>query len=169
MAYPKIKTVTGSSTIRGLGAYAANDMLLDSTATGAAIAIQVGDHDGDSGYISQANLFLGGSAMTARITGFLFSVSPAGGTLMDNAANLHPVTADITSRNFIGQIDWVALSNQGSGDSHAIATVSTSGNLPLLYTCGSGTRNIYMVPATNDSVTCGTGMAIKVDFVTEQY
>jgi len=162
-----ICTVTGSSSAAGLAAYAANDMILNSTATGTTIALaDVTKGKGEFGYITKAAIVMGGSLMSARLTGFLYNAVPTGGTLMDNAANLHPVTADLGA--FQGQIDWVGLSNQGSGDSHAIVTPSTSGNLPLAFKSADDANDLYMVLVTNDSVTAGTNMAIRVDVVIEQ-
>lgn len=163
----KIKTVTGSSSGRGLALYTANDVICDSTATGTTIAFAaVARENGGSGYITKANITLGTSGITPRLTMFLFNAVPVGGTLQDNAANLHPAGTD--TGKFIGQIDWVGLDNVGSGNAHAIATPSTYGNPPLAFNCAAGADDLFGVLVTRDTVTAGTNVTISIDLTVEQ-
>lgn len=163
----KTKLVTGSSSGRGLVLYTANDVICDSTATGTTIAFPaIAAGDGRSGYISKASIMLGTSGITPRLTMFLFNALPVGGTLQDNAANLHVQGTD--SAKYVGKIDWVALENIGSGNSQAIATPSTYGNVPLWFNCASAADDLFGVLVTRDTVTAGTNVTISVDLVAEQ-
>ena len=163
----KTKLVTGSSSGAGLVLYTANDMILNSTATGTTIAFAaIAAGNGRSGYITKAQIVLGTSNITPRLTMFLFNAVPVGGTLQDNAANLHVQGTD--EAKYIGKIDWVALENIGSGNSQAIATPSTYGNVPLWFNCASAADDLYGVLVTRDTVTAGTNVTIRVDLVSEQ-
>ncbi len=164
---PKTKTVTGSSSGAGLALYTANDMILNSTASGTTIAFAaVARENGGSGYITKANIVLGTSGITPRLTMFLYNALPVGGTLTDNSANLHPAGTD--TGKFIGQIDFPALDNVGSGNAHAIATPSTYGNVPLAFNCASAADDLFGVLVTRDTVTAGTNVTISIDLTTEQ-
>ena len=163
----KTKLVTGSSSGRGLVLYTANDVICDSTATGTTIAFAaIAAGNGRSGYITKAQIILGTSNITPRLSMFLFNAVPVGGTLQDNAANLHVQGTD--EAKYIGKIDWVALENIGSGNSQAIATPSTYGNVPLWFNCASAADDLYGVLVTRDTVTAGTNVTIRVDLVSEQ-
>lgn len=165
---PTLKLVTGSSSGRGLAAYAANDIICDSTATGTTLAFAVvARENGGSGYITKANIQLGTSGITPRLTMFLFNAVPVGGTLQDNALNLHVQGTD--SAKYIGKIDWTALENLNSGNAQSVITPSTYGNLPLAFNCASGADDLYGVLVTRDAVTAGTNITVRVDLEVEQY
>ena len=163
---PKQKTVTGSSSGRGLVLYTANDVICDSTATGTTIAFTaIARENGGTGFITNANIILGTSGITPRLTMFLFNAVPVGGTLVDNAANLHVQGTD--EAKYMGKIDWIALESINSGNSQSIATPSTYGNLPLSFQCASGADDLYGVLVTRDTVTAGTNVTIRVNLTAE--
>lgn len=82
---------------------------------------------GGTGYITKA--WIANSAdITPRLRLYLFSRPPTG-ALNDELANTNPVTADLPY--FLGCIDFPAMQQQGTGDAFALATPSTTGNLPL--------------------------------------
>ena len=166
----KIKVITGSSSGAGLAAYGANDVIGASTAaSGTTTAFAaVARENGGSGYITEARISVGTSILTPRLTMLLFNATPVGGTTGDNTPNTMVAGTDLGS--YQGQIDWPALDNIGTGgESMAIATPSTIGNLPLGFVCASGADDLYGVIVTRDGVTAGTNVTTRVDLTIEQY
>uniref|UniRef100_A0A6M3J916 Uncharacterized protein n=1 Tax=viral metagenome TaxID=1070528 RepID=A0A6M3J916_9ZZZZ len=160
------KTVTGSSSGAGLAAYAANDIICNSTGAGTTITFTaIAKENGGSGYITNAKITFGTAGQVFRPTMLIFNALPVGGTLMDNALNLHPQATD--TAKYIGKVDWVSLENLNSGIPNSQATPSTPGNLPLAYKCTSGADDLYGVLVTRDSTTAGTNMLISVDLTVE--
>jgi hypothetical protein len=167
VAEAKTKTVTGSSSGAGLALYTANDIISNSTGAGTTIAFAaIARENGGSGYITKANIVLGTSNITPRLTMYLFNALPVGGTLNDNSPNLHILGTD--TAKYQGRIDWLALDTVGSGLSQSVATPSTYGNVPLSFGCASGADDLFGVLVTRDTVTAGTNVTISIDLTAEQ-
>ena len=101
---------------------------------------------GGTGYITKGTIMSETTAVTPRITLFLFSAPPTC-ELDDHAASTCPLNAD--AANFLGYIDFPATMDLGTGCSVAVATPSTTGNLPISF----DSPIVYGVAVTRDAFT----------------
>ena len=114
---------------------------------------------GGTGYITKA--WLANSAdITPRLRLYLFSRPPTG-MLDDEGANTNPVTADLPY--FVGCIDFPAMQQQGTGDAFALATPSTTGNLPLAFDANT----IYGVLVMRDATATFTATALTISLTAD--
>ena len=140
-----IKTVKVTKAIAAAEDYVAEDVLSESVSAGTVWAF-VGM--GGSGYITKAQVICETTAQTPRLTLFLFDTLPTS-NLNDNVANTALLHADLD--NYLGKIDFPAMEDLG-GDSEAVATPSTYGNLPLAFGTKSPTDTIYGILVTRDAI-----------------
>lgn len=138
-------TVSVTKALAAAGDYTAEDVLSESATAGTVWTFLVGR---GSGYLTKAQAICETTALTPRLALFLFKATPTS-NLNDNVANTALLHADLA--NYIGRIDFPALSDIG-GDSEAVATPSTTGNLPLAYVADKDGK-IYGVLATRDAIT----------------
>lgn len=120
---------------------AANDVISENSSTGT-------DWDfdfGGTGYITKA-VVIHDATLTDRLRLYLFSQPPTSET-DDNVVNTSPLTAD--QGFFLGTIDFPAFGSQGTGDAFAVATPSTTGNLPFAF----DSSIIYGILVTRDGIT----------------
>jgi len=110
----------------------------------------VANRNAGSGIIKKAMVISETTAITPRLTLFLFNAAPTC-ELDDNAANTALLHADLSK--FVGSIDFPAMEDVGTGDSQSIATPSTVGNLPLAYTCATGADDLFGVLVTRTAFT----------------
>ncbi|KKL97510.1 hypothetical protein LCGC14_1833720 [marine sediment metagenome] len=157
------KTVNSKTTV-ALAAttdYAAEDVLSNSASAGLAWRFRnVVEREGGSGEIVNASVKWVTTALSPRITLYLYEAAPTS-QLNDNAANTALLAADIT--NYIGKIEFMALSDLG-GVSEASVSPSTVGGLPIMFVLESG-RDIYGIAVLNDAVTgesAGANMTITL-------
>lgn len=138
--------------------YAAEDVLSESAAVGTPYTFR-GLSGGSSGYgyIEKATVFCSTTALTPRITLYLFSKVPTT-NLVDNVGNAAPGVADAPT--FQGQIDFPALEDLGGG-STAVVSPSTYGNLPLLVKLENGA--LYGIAVTRDAIT-GEAAGMSLNF-----
>lgn len=138
------KDVLTTKTIIG-GAATALDVVSEHATTGT-------DWDfdfGGAGYITKAIVTIATTSLTERLALFLYSVPPTG-EVNDNVASDAPLAADIPY--FVGVIDFPALVDRAAGGpSYAVATPSTTGNLPI----GFETNKIYGILVGLDGGTLG--------------
>lgn len=147
--YPP-KTISVTVAVAAAGDYAAEDVLSDSASSGTAWTFDtVARGNGGKGYITKAQVLCETTALTPRLTLYLFNATPTS-NLNDNVANTAPSHTDIAS--YIGRIDFPAMEDLG-GDSEAVASPSTYGNLPLAFECASGDDALYGVLVTRDAIT----------------
>lgn len=139
------KTVSVTKALVAAGDYAAEDVLSKSVSAGTCWTFNVSV---GSGYITKAQAICETTALTPRLTLYLFKAVPTS-NLNDNAANTALLHADLA--NYIGKIDFPALEDLG-GDSEAVATPSTTGNLPLAFVSGTN-MELYGVLVTRDAIT----------------
>ncbi len=145
-----LKTVKDTKILVG-GACVAGDVLSNSVDAGTCWVFRnIARNNQGSGYITRALALLQTTALTPRLTLFLFNAVPTS-MLNDNVANTAPNPAD--EEKYIGWVDFPAMSSVGTGMSEAMATPSTPGNLPIPFICNSGDTNLYGIVATNDAVT----------------
>jgi hypothetical protein len=162
-----VKTVSVTKALAAAGDYAAEDVLSESAIAGTAWTFTaVARANGASGYITKAHVICETTGLTPRLTLFLFKATPTS-NLNDNVANTALLHADLA--NYIGKIDFPAMEDLG-GDSEAVATPSTYGNLPLAFTCASGADDLYGILVTRDAITgesAGDDMTVRL--TVEQY
>jgi len=134
-------------------AYGIGDVLSESDTPAAGTAwtfAAIASVDGGTGYIVKAHVISETTAIVPRLTLFLFSALPTC-ELDDNAANTALLHADLIS--YVGKIDFPAMEDLGTGDSEALATPGTYGNLPLAFQCAAGADDLYGVLVTRDAFT----------------
>lgn len=141
-----IKTVSVTKALAAAANYAAEDVLSESASAGTVWTFNM---LGGSGYITKAQAICETTALTPRLTLFLFKTLPTS-ELNDNVANTALLHADLAK--YIGKIDFPALEDIG-GDSEAVATPNTNGNLPLAFDCASVTDTLYGILVTRDAIT----------------
>ncbi len=150
-------SVSVTKALAAAGDYAAEDVMSESAAAGTVWTFSnVVKANGCSGEITKAQAICETTALTPRLTLFLFKTAPTC-QLNDNAANTALLHANLA--NYIGKIDFQAMSDLG-GDSESIATPSTYGNLPLAFNCASDANDLYGVLVTRDAI---TGEAATMD------
>ena len=86
------------------------------------------------------------AAITPKLSLLLYS-SPPAGMKNDNVASTNPLSADVPY--YVGRIDFPAMAYDGTGDASALATPSTSGNIPLAF----DSPTLYGILVTKDTVT----------------
>jgi hypothetical protein len=148
----KTCTVSTQKILAAAGDYGAEDVLSESATNGVGTDwdfVDIAKSIGGNGYITKALVLCSTTALTPRITLYLFAAPPTS-ELDDNAANTAVATADLA--NYIGRIDFNAMEDLG-GMSGSIATVSTLGNLPLAYNCDESSDTLYGIAVTRDAIT----------------
>ena len=160
------KTVSVTKSLVG-GAAAALDVLSESTSAGTAWTfLKMGRINGGSGYITKVHAICETTALTARLVVFIFTATPTS-ELDDNKANTALLHADLA--NYVGKVDLPAMEDIGTGDSEAVATPSTAGNLPMAFTCASDANDLYAVVATRDAITPTATDDLVIRITAEQY
>ena len=149
----RIKIVSVTKALVAASAYAAADVLSESATNGVGTAwtfSAIASGNGRSGEVTKAHVISETTALTPRLVLYLFTAAPTC-ELDDNAANTALLHAD--QANYVGRIDFPAMSENGTGDSEAIATESTFGNLPLAFTCAATADDLFGVLVTMDAFT----------------
>lgn len=167
VTYLGVKRVAVTKALAAAGNYAAEDVLSESAAAGTAwtfAAIAAGN--GWPGRIIKAQAICETTALTPRLTLFLFKAAPTS-NLNDNVANTALLHADLA--NYVGRIDFPTMADIG-GDSEAIVTPSTAGNLPLDFECADDADDLYGVLVTKDAITGETATDdMTIILTAEQY
>ena len=130
--------------------YAAEDVLSESTTVGTAFNfVNVVAKQGGSGEIVGAQVFMQTTALTPRLSLYLYKYTPTS-ALNDNVANTAVSLADLPIS--AGRIDFTALEDLG-GVSESIITTSTYGNLPVRFQCADDSRKLFGILVTRDAIT----------------
>ena len=148
-----LKEVSFTKALEAAVAYDAGDVLSESDTASAGTAwtfSAIARANGAYGYIVKAQVISETTALTPRLTLFLFNATP-NCELDDNAANDALVHAD--EANYVGKIDFPAMEDIGTGNSEAMATPSTYGNLPLAFKCATAADDLIGVLVTRDAFT----------------
>jgi len=146
----RLKKILVTKALAAAGDYAAEDVMCEDATTGVAWTFsEAAKRNGGTGFIHQAIVLCETTNLTPRLTLFLFNATPTT-ELDDNKANAAPANADIAK--YVGRIDFPAMSDLG-GDSCAIATPSTSGNLPLAFECATDADDLIGILVTRDAIT----------------
>jgi len=148
----KHKTVRTTKAIAAAGDYAADDVLSESASEGTAWGFaNIFRRNNSGGYIIKAQAIWQTTALTPRLTIYLFNVTPPTCALNDNAANTAPHNTDEAS--YVGRIDFPALEDLGTGISVAVATPNVASNLPLWVDSAALAGDLYGVVVTRDAIT----------------
>jgi len=163
----RLVTVSVTKALAAAAAYAIGDVLCENATTGvpwtfAAIA----KVNGGTGYITKAHAISETTALTPRLTLFLFSATPTS-EMDDNKANTALLHADLA--NYVGKIDLPAMEDVGTGDSESMATPSTTGNLPLAFECATAADDLIGILVTRDAFTQVATKDMAVRLTVEQY
>ncbi len=119
-----------------------------------------------TGYIVKAQALSETTALTPRLTMYLFNATPTC-ELRDHVANTALLHADIA--NYVGKIDFPAMEDLGTGDSSTIATPSTYGNLPLAFQCATAADDLIGVLVTRDAFVQVATKELRIILTVEQY
>jgi hypothetical protein len=156
-----VRTVIVPKSLAAAGDYAAEDVLSESATAGTAYIFSDLARDAfGSGMIEKASIFCSVTALTPRITVYLFRELPTS-NLNDNVANAAPSEAD--HMEWEGQLDFMALEDLGGG-SATVITPNTAGGCPHPYRTGRDNR-LYGIAVLRDAVTgeaAGMRLAISL-------
>ncbi len=165
----RLVRVSTTKACASLSAYDAEDVVSESATNTVGTDWDfdaVGKVSGGSGYIVKAQAICETTAVTPRLTLFLFNVAPTC-ELDDHTANTALLHADLSK--YVGKIDFPAMEDLGTGDSESIASPSTYGNLPLAFNCATADDALYGVLVTRDAFTNTAGNDITITLIVEQY
>lgn len=144
------KKVSVTQALAAAAGYTAEDVMCEDATTGVAWTFaEIARYNGGVGYITKAHALWETTGMTCRLTLYLFNAAPTT-ELDDNKANAAPAYADLSQ--YVGRIDFPAMEDLG-GMSEAIATPSTTGNLPLAFECSSTADDLIGILVTRDAIT----------------
>jgi len=144
------KQVSVTKALAAADDYAAEDVMCENATTGVAWTFAaIARANGASGYITKAHALWETTALTPRLTLYLFNAAPTT-ELDDNKANAAPAFADLAQ--YVGKIDFPAMEDLG-GMSESVATPSTTGNLPLAFTCATAADDLIGILVTRDAIT----------------
>jgi hypothetical protein len=160
----QLRGVSVTKSLAAAEAYAAEDVMSESVSAGTGWTFsQVVPSGSTSGYIVKAQILCQTTNITPRLTLYLFTPAPST-TKNDNVAN--KAVADIDAGNYVGRIDFPAMTDLG-GDSETVVTPSTSGNLPLAFSCANGDNSLSGILVTQDAVTITATNNMTVTLIVE--
>jgi len=163
------KTVSVTKALESAVAYDIGDVLSETDTASAGTAwtfSAIFRANNTGGYITKAVALCETTAVTPRLTLFLFNATPTC-ELDDNAANTAVLHAD--QAKYVGRIDFPAMMDIGTGDSEAIATPGTYGNLPLWVDAATAADDLIGVLATRDAFTNTATNDMILKLTLEQY
>ncbi len=143
-------SVSVTKALAAASAYAAEDVLSEHATTGTVWTFAaVVPANGGKGYIVKAQVISETNDVVPQLTLFLFHTAPTS-ELNDNVQNTALLHADLA--NYVGKIEFPTLAEL-NGDSEAIVTPSTAGELPLRFECASGANDLIGILVTADAFT----------------
>ena len=146
----KLVTVSVTKALAAAGNYDIEDVLSESATVGTFWTFTgLASSNGNGGYIVKAQAICETTALTPRLTLYLFDTLPTSAK-NDNVANTAVLNADVGK--YIGKIDFPSMEDLG-GVSEAVVTPSTYGNLPLQFKCTAAVTALYGVLVTRDAIT----------------
>jgi len=149
-------------------AHSAGDILSENDTNGAGTAWTFHDAvriPGGAGRIHQATADTQVESQTHRIALQVYTKYPTC-ELDDNAAAASPNPTD--GPYLVDEVALPALLSRG-GNSYTVATPSTVGNLPLLFVCEPGKRELYIVAIALDATTHTATEWLDLTLYIEQY
>ncbi len=161
-----LKTVTTFKYLVG-GLCSAEDVLSESVSVATPWTFpDMARLNGGGGYIVKATALLQTTALTPRLTLFLFRETPTS-TLLDNVANTAVILGD--RHIFVDCIDFPAMEDLGTGMSQAIATPSGFNNLPIPFECAYNSSGLKGIVVARDAVTPTALDILQISLTVEQY
>ncbi len=149
--------------------YHAEDVLCENATTGVVWTFAaVAKVDGGTGYIVKAHAISETTAITPRLTLYLFNATPTS-ELRDHVANTAPLHANVLTGSYQGKIDFPAMEDLGTGDSESVATPSTYGNLPLAFKCATAADDLIGILVSRDAFTNTATNDMTISLTCEQY
>ena len=164
----RLVTVSVTKALESAVAYSIEDVLSETDTDGAGTSwlfAAIAKVNGGTGYIVKAQAICETTAVTPRLTLYLFNTTPTS-ELDDNAANTALHHADLA--NYVGKIDFPAMEDLG-GDSEVVATPSTYGNLPLAFQCATAADDLIGILVTRDAFTNTATNDMTVVLTVENY
>ena len=149
-------------------AHAAGDVLSESDTDGAGTAWTFRDVvrvPGGAGRIVQATADTQVESQSYPIALQVYTKYPTS-ELDDNAAAASPNAAD--GPFLVDEVALPALHSRGD-NSYAVSTPSTTGNLPLLFICEPGKRELYVIAIAVEATTQTAGEWLDITLYIEQY
>ena len=165
----RLKTVSVTKEIQDTAsaAYVAGEVVSDNSSGGTIWTFSaIAKVDGGTGYIVKAHVISETTSITPRLTLFLFNAAVTA-ELDDQAANTQLLHTDLAK--YVGKIDFPAMEDLGSGVSEAVATPSTTGNLPLAFECAAAADDLYGVLVTRDAFIQVAAKDMTIRITAEQY
>ena len=163
----RLVTVSVTKALAAATAYHAEDVLCENATTGVPYTFAaIAKVNGGTGYIVKAQAISQTTALTPRLTLFLFNATPTS-ELDDHAANTALLHADLA--NYVGKIDFQAMEDLGTGDSETIAVPSTYGNLPLAFQCATAADDLIGILVCRDAFTQVATKEMTVRLTAEHY
>lgn len=161
-----LKTVSVTKALAAAAIYHAEDVISESAAEGTAWTFAaLGRAIGGKGYITKVQAISKTTAVTPRLTLFLFNAAVTC-AVNDHAANTAPVFADLAQ--YVGKVDLPAMEDLGTGMSVAVSTPSTTGNLPMEFECDAAATSLIGVLVTRDAFTQTATDSMAVRITVEQ-
>lgn len=165
-----LKEVRVTKNIITGGTYAVGDVISEQVTNGAGTAwtfAEVARVNGGYGYITGAVAISQTPNITPSFALLIFNATPTG-ELDDNAGNTSPVDADLAK--FVGAIEFPSMNPVGtSSNSWAIASPSTTGNLPLPFKCAAAADDLLGILVTRSIFTQVAADNMTVVLLVEQY
>ncbi len=165
----RLVTVGVTKALASAAAYHAEDVLSEDATNGVGTDwdfTTIAKVNGGTGYIVKAQAICETTAVTPRLTLFLFNTAPTS-ELDDHAANTALLHADLA--NYVGKIDFPAMEDLGTGDSESVATPSTYGNLPLAFQCATAADDLFGIVVTRDAFTNTATNDLRILLTVEQF
>jgi len=164
----RLVTVSVTKALAAASAYVAEDVLSESASAGTVWTFStIAKVNGGTGYIVKAQAISETTALTPRLTLFLFNATPTGAVVNDNVANTSLLHANLSQ--YVGKIDFPAMEDLGTGDSESVASPSTYGNLPLAFQCATAADDLIGILVTRDAFTQVATKDMTIRLTTEQY
>ena len=162
-----VKTVSVTKALAAATDYTAEDVMSESASAGTVWTFAaIARANGGSGYITKAHAMWETTALTPKLTLYLFNAAPTT-NLHDNVANTAPAYADLSQ--YVGKIEFPALEDLG-GMSESMVVSSTAGELPLVFECATSADDLIGILVTQDAITGEVATkAMTVRLTVEQY
>ena len=160
--------VSISKALVAAGDYAAEDVMSESTTVGTPwVFANIVRNAGGVGVITKAIALCSTTALTPRITVYLFTKSPnvLGAAFQDNAANTAVYSVD--RDGYVGRLDFSAMQDLG-GNSESMLVPGDIG-MPLEFKCAPGENTLWGIAVTRDAITGeAAGMILQVSLLVRE-
>ena len=165
---PNTKSVLSQKTLVG-NTYTVSSVgiVMAEASTPTTWTFDVANFKGQSFMITKAILLTKDTGKVFGATLFLFTKSQAtlSSAVTDKASNTAPIEADVIAGYYLGRIDFPYTDGVTGGDSEAIATPNTAGNLPLHVKPASDDTAIYGILVTRSTIALTAGYNCSISMM----